>query len=82
MLLVLRIFVFLPKRDSVIYRVKNMVENNHLYMLYCSVIIPFLLYACEIWRNTFKSLLQTLLLLQKKAIRYIHPIPFVFNINY
>ena len=45
-----------------------MFENNHLYMFYCSLIFPDLSYACEIWGNTNKSQLHTLMLLQKKAI--------------
>jgi len=48
-----------------------MFENNHLYMFYCSLIFPDLSYACEIWGNTNKSQLHTLMLLQKKAIRSI-----------
>ena len=48
-----------------------MLENNHLYMLYCSLILPYLSYACEIWGNTYKSPLNTLMLLQKKAIRNV-----------
>jgi len=46
-----------------------MLENNHLYMLYCLLILPYLSYASEIWGNTYKSQLHTLMLLQKKAIR-------------
>jgi len=55
----------------VIYKVKHMLENNHLYMSYGSLILPYLSYACEIWRNTYKSQLHTLMLLWKKAIRNI-----------
>jgi len=42
-----------------------MLETNHLYMLYCSLIPPYLSYACEIWGNTYKSQLNTLIPLQK-----------------
>ena len=48
-----------------------MLEINHEYVLYCSLILPYLSYACEIWGNTYKSQLHTLMLLQKKAIRNI-----------
>jgi len=40
------------KNIYVIYKVKHMLENNHLYTLYCSLILPYLCYACEIWGNT------------------------------
>ena len=48
-----------------------MFENNRLYMFYCSLIFPDLSYAFEIWGNTNKSQLHTLMLLQKKVIRSI-----------
>ena len=54
-----------------IYKVKHMFENNDLYMLNCLLILPFLSYACQIMENTYKSLLYTLMLLQKKTIRII-----------
>ena len=41
----------------VIDKVKHIVENNHLYMLYCSLILPYLSYTCEIWRNTINYIL-------------------------
>ena len=40
-------------------------------MLYCSLILPYLSYACEIWGNTYKYRLHTLMLVRKKAIRNI-----------
>ena len=48
-----------------------MLENNHLYMLNCSLILLYLSYTCEIWRNTYMSRSHTLMLLQKKAIHTI-----------
>jgi len=36
------------KNISVICKVKHMLENNYLYMLYCSLILPYLSYAREI----------------------------------
>ena len=50
---------------------KHMLENNHLYVLYCSLILPYLSDACKIWGNSYKSRLHTLMALQKKAIRNI-----------
>jgi len=37
-------------------------------MLYCSLILPYLSYACDIWGNTYKSQLHTWILIIKKAI--------------
>jgi len=54
------------KNISVIYNVKHMPENNHVYMLCCSLILPYLSYACEVRGNTYKSQLHTSMLLQKR----------------
>jgi len=64
------------KNISIIYEVKQMLENNHLYMSHCSLILPYLSYACEILENTYKSQLHTLMRLQKKAsyLDHIHPL--------
>ena len=40
------------KNISVIYKFKHMLENNDLYMLCCSLILPYLSYACEMLVNT------------------------------
>jgi len=47
------------KNNLDIYKVKQMLENNHLYMLYCSLILPYLSYACQMWGNTYKFQLHT-----------------------
>jgi len=52
---------------SVIYKVKQLLENNHLYILYCSLIILYLNYPYDIWGNTYKSQLHTLMLLPKES---------------
>ena len=36
-----------------------MLEKYHLYMIYCSLIVPYLRYACEILENTYMSRLHT-----------------------
>ena len=53
------------------YRVKDVLNKKALYTLYCSLILPYLNYACEIWGNTYTSRLQPLVNLQKKVIRIV-----------
>ena len=56
---------------SILYKVRNILESKLLYTLYCSLILPYFNYACEIWGNTFDSHINKLILLQKRIIRVI-----------
>ena len=57
---------------SILYKVKDVLDSSHLYMLYCTLILPYLNYACEIWGNTYPSKLKSIITIQKKAIRIIN----------
>ena len=46
--------------------------TNLQFILYSSMILPYLNYCAEIWGNTYKCTLQPLSVLQKRAIRIIH----------
>ena len=52
-------------------RIKNKVDSNILIMIYNTLILPHLSYCCEIWGNTYNTRLNSLTLLQKRAIRII-----------
>ena len=43
--------------------------SSALYSLYCTLILPYLSYCCEIWGNTYKSRIYPLYIMQKRAIR-------------
>ena len=51
------------------YRVKHLLTSSALYSLYCSLILPYLNYCCEIWGNTYKSRVRPLHIIQKRAVR-------------
>ena len=59
----------IAKNVSVMYRVRHLLTNTTLYNLYCTLILPYLNYCCEAWGNTYKSRIQPLYIIQKKAIR-------------
>ena len=40
-----------------------------LYSLCSTLVMPYLNYCCEIWGNTYKSRIQPLHIIQKRAIR-------------
>ena len=57
------------KNVSVMNRVKHVLPNSALYSLYCTLVMPYLTYCCEVWGNNYKTRIQSLFILQKRAIR-------------
>ncbi len=56
----------LSKNISILYRVKHVLNSHSMHTLYCTLILPYLNYACEIWGNTFETRLTRIVHLQKK----------------
>ena len=46
--------------------VKNVLTSSALYSLYCTLVMPYLTYCCEVWGNNYKSRIQSFFILQKK----------------
>ena len=61
----------LSRSIGILSRLKYILPFNVLKMLYNSIIVPHLNYCNVIWGHTFKSYLEKLYLLQKRAIRII-----------
>ena len=61
----------ISKNNGVLYKVKHILQSEYLYTLYCSLVLPYLNYACEIWGNNYESRLHNVIILQKKAIRIV-----------
>ena len=40
-----------------------------MYSLYCTLVMPYLTYCCEVWGNNYKTRNQSLFILQKRVIR-------------
>ena len=49
--------------------------------MYCSLILPYLTYCVEVWGNTYKTILQPIFILQKKAIRIINKTEYLAATN-
>ena len=60
------------KSIAVIRKARVMLKFDALYMLYCSIFLPYLNYCVELWENTYKSNTNKVFLKQKKVIRIIH----------
>ena len=59
----------ISKYVSIMRRVKHLLINSALYSLYYTLVMPYLNYCCDIWGNTYKSRIQHLITIQKRAIR-------------
>lgn len=61
------------KSISIINKAKYFLEHHALYLLYCSLVLPYLTYCIEIWAtHNYKSVLHPVFILQKHAVRVIH----------
>ena len=62
----------MSKSISVLYKTKDVLDNQTLRTLYQSLVEPYMSYCCETCRNTYPSRLRKLSLLQKTAVRIIY----------
>ena len=61
----------ISRNIGVINRLKLYLPQSSLFMLYSSLILPYLNYGLLVWGNTHHTLLERVLLLQKRVIRII-----------
>ena len=61
----------ISRNTGVIYRLKSMLPKSSLFMLYSSLILPYLNYGLLVWGNTYQTFLDKLEVLQNKVIRII-----------
>ncbi len=66
---------------AVIHKAKQLLDHNSLRTLYCSLVLPYLHYCAEVWGNTYKTSLQSLTILQKRAIRAVHKVNHLEHTN-
>ena len=71
----------LARTVGIMGRVKHMLNERALLLLYCSLVLPYLMYCVEVWGNTYKSTLQKICTLQKKAIRIVHKVSYNDHTN-
>ena len=58
------------------YRIRDKVDKLSLFMVYNTLVLPYLMYCCELWGNTYKIRINDLMLLQKRAIRLIENVSY------
>ena len=61
----------LSKSLAIMYKAKPIVNEQALYTLYNSLFLPYLTYCIEVWGSTYKTTIQPLFIMQKRAVRII-----------
>ena len=59
----------ISRNVGVLYKMKNIIPHTTLVMLYNSLILPYISYCNIVWATCAKTKINTIYLLQKKAIR-------------
>lgn len=62
----------LSKIIGILYKTNAFLNTKSLHILYSFLVLPYLSYCAEIWGNTFKTYLDPIIKLQKRAIRLIN----------
>ena len=62
----------LSKTVGILYRIRHLLNRYALFILYCSLFLPYLTYCAEIWGNTYKSNTHCIFILQKKIVRIVY----------
>ena len=68
---VIHISSIISRNIGILNRSRYFLNTKHRYLLYNSLVLPYLNYCCLLWGNTTKTLLNKLFVLQKKAVRFI-----------
>jgi len=71
----------IAKSLSIMYKVKYLLDSTSLFMLYSTLILPYLYYCCEVWANTYESRLKRLIVFQKRAIRIVERLSYRAHTN-
>ena len=58
----------LSKSLSILYKASIVLDSHNLYIIYCSIMMPYFSYCSKIWGGTYDSNIKALILLQKRAI--------------
>ncbi len=72
---------------AILGKSQHILDHKSLYILYWSLVLPYLIYCVEVWGNIYKSTLQSLCTLQKRTIRIVnkvgyHKLTFFKNRNF
>ena len=66
----------ISKSVGILFKLSKYLPLKIMKTLYYSLINPFLLYGIEVWYGTYANITNKIFILQKKACRAIHNMPF------
>ena len=78
---ILHISKIISRNVGIISRSRYFLSHRHRFLLYNSLVLPYLNYCCMVWGNTTQCLLNKLFLIQKKIIRIIDGQPRLAHTN-
>ena len=61
----------ISKTTAIIYKASHVLAERALYILYCSLALPYMTYCAEIWRNTCRTNVLPVFLKQKRLLRIV-----------
>ena len=61
----------LSKVAAIIYRASCLINQDGIYLLYCSLFLPYINYCSEIWGNTYCTNVVCITVLQKRVVRLV-----------
>ena len=62
-------------------KIKSYLGNQCLTSIYYSLVYPYLIYGCLLWRNSYDNLLSPLIRLQNNAVRIMIDVPLLDHIT-
>lgn len=62
----------ISKSIAILYKINYLLNQQTLYTLYCSFILPYITYCLEVWGNTYKTNTEPIFILQKRALRIVN----------
>lgn len=71
----------LCKSLAIISKVKELLNEKNVYILYCSLVLPYMTYGLEVWGNTYKTNLNPITIIQKRAIRIVNKVAYREHTN-
>lgn len=71
----------LSKSIAILYKTRDLLNKKCLHILYCSLIMTDMSYCVEVWGNVYKTNIDSIIKLQKRAIRIINEAGFRESTN-
>lgn len=71
----------LAKSVGILYKIRDLLNEKCLYILYFSLVVPHMTYCVEVWGNTYKTNIDPIIKLQKRAIRIINKAGYLETTN-